>query len=265
MIHRGFEAWVAYADGQPLPEFDAEFSGRQAVCYIPSKRGKRFILCWKYHSGEHRVAIRVTIDGVNVGCKTCRPGGAGRRIGMRTGSFSEGAYHAFEFADLLTVAGDDAGAFLRLSEGDGARISESALGTICVQVYHIESELRPAIPHPSRPAPFPGMRAVVGHESDADKKWHGDAVNPAHCVRLGRKLCTQWSENAKEAGVIALLNKDEGPYITFEFRYRPAVALQAKVQGIMPTSDIKSLADDEAEESASDEDSLTLEAQKLFD
>ncbi|KAL7277238.1 hypothetical protein ACG7TL_009090 [Trametes sanguinea] len=280
MIHRGFEAWIAYADGQRLPEHNIEFDGKKAICYIPSRRGKvsparmllaeachhiltwgpgpptqRFIICWKYHSGQHRAGVQVRIDGASVGCKTSRPGDTGKRIGMRTGSFASGAYHAFEFADLVTVVGDDGDRFVSLKGGEAQRGSPQRrwdkLGTICVRVYHIKPELEPPVPFPSRPVPFTGIRAI-GEQNDEKEKAAGVA-DSAHCVRLGPKIRGKWSKGAKEGAVMALLNKEDGPFISFEFRYRPASMLQAN--GIMPPSEAKSLATDE-EEDESDLDEL---------
>ncbi|OSC98091.1 hypothetical protein PYCCODRAFT_1030733 [Trametes coccinea BRFM310] len=254
MIHRGFEAWIAYADGQRLPEHNIAFDGKKAICYIPSSRGKRFIICWKYHQGQHRAGVQVRIDGASVGCKTSRPGDTGKRIGMRTGSFASGAYHAFEFADLVTVVGDDGDRFVSLKGGEAQRGSpqrrRDKLGTICVRVYHIKPELEPPVPFPSRPVPFTGIRAI-GEQNDEKEKAAGVA-DSAHCVRLGPKIRARWSEGAKEGAVMALLNKEDGPFISFEFRYRPASVLQAN--GIMPPFEAKSLATDEEEdESDSDE------------
>ncbi|KAI9065277.1 hypothetical protein FKP32DRAFT_1674914 [Trametes sanguinea] len=254
MIHRGFEAWIAYADGQRLSEYDIEYDGKKAICYIPSKRGKRFMICWKYHSGQHRAGVQVRIDGASVGCKTSRPGETGKRIGMRTGSFADGAYHAFEFADLVTVAGEDGDMFMGLkrdAQPGSSQPRRNKLGTICVRVYHIKPDLESPMPFPPRPVPFTGVCAVNEEQSDEKKNKLTDG---AHCVRLGPKIRPKWSEGAKQGAVMSLLNKDDGPFVSFEFRYRPASVLQA--EGLMPRSELKKLTDVEDEdESDSDAES----------
>ncbi|KAI8972865.1 hypothetical protein BD414DRAFT_499618 [Trametes punicea] len=250
MHHRGFEAWVAYSDGERLPEFEVRYAGRsRATCYIPSESGKRFIVCWKYHSGEHRGGIQIKLDGVEVGQKACRPGEEGQQDGVRT---SADACYSFQFANLWLTCqdGDDD----REDVLDEPAPSLEKLGTISVRMYHIKSELGPARPFKPRSAPFTGICTVDEKSEDKDQKPGGGrpfGLMGAHCVKLGEKLRLKKPVKGG-CPTMSILNKGRGPYVNFVFHYRPAVVLQA--EGIMPPCEMKSQTDDEDDSESEEED-----------
>ncbi|KAJ3012321.1 hypothetical protein NUW54_g1906 [Trametes sanguinea] len=115
------------------------------------------------------------------------------------------------------------------------------------------------MPFPPRPVPFTGVCAVNEEQSDEKKNKLTDG---AHCVRLGPKIRPKWSEGAKQGAVMSLLNKDEGPFVSFEFRYRPASVLQA--EGLMPRSELKILADVEDEDESDSDAESNSEVSHLF-
>ena len=59
------------------------------------------MVCWQYHSGEHRVGISTRVDGVRVGSNACSPGQKGKRVGVRT--VSADTYQMFQFATVFTM------------------------------------------------------------------------------------------------------------------------------------------------------------------
>ncbi|KAI0370546.1 hypothetical protein BV20DRAFT_1018689 [Pilatotrama ljubarskyi] len=211
MINRGYDVWISDGNGQPLPEFNMERvgnDGKTMACYLPSESGKRFIINWRDHNGLHHTSFKCTVDGKPTGSKTCKPNSVGKRIGVR---MTKDSCSTYQFADLRTT--DDEDALLGL---DIASLEK--VGTIEVRAVRIRAETRPV---PFKAQPFAGVGAV--HERS--KKLGG------HCVTLGAPVKRQPTEQCKSV----LLDRREGPYATFIFRYRPPGLLQA--QGIMPAPD----------------------------
>ncbi|KAL1949005.1 hypothetical protein VTO73DRAFT_10811 [Trametes versicolor] len=210
MLHRGYEAWIADAQGRRFVEYgtrvEGSDAGRTVTCFIPSESGKRFIISWKDHSGGHHFSVRPYIDGVRIAGKICKPGDRRSRKAVRTTSAD--TYNALQFADLKTT--DD----------DGAAMALDTLGTIELRVFHIHAETRSK---PFRPSAFDGVGAVHERSKKAG----------AHCVSLGDTVDDPGlPSRARGHKVCKLLNPADGPFVTFVFRYRPAVLLQA--EGIMP-------------------------------
>ncbi|OJT14873.1 hypothetical protein TRAPUB_8564 [Trametes pubescens] len=215
MLHRGYEAWIADAHNQRFVEYATRIEdggdaapGRTVNCFIPSENGKRFIISWKDHGGGHHFSVRPYIDGVRIPGKICKPGDQRSRQTVRTTSAD--TYNALQFADLKTT--DD----------DGAAMAVDSLGTIELRVYHVHPETRSK---PFRPSTFAGVGSVHERSKKAG----------AHCVTLGGTVDDpNLGARARARGhrSCRLLNPEDGPFVTFVFRYRPAVLLQA--EGIMP-------------------------------
>ncbi|KAI9065273.1 hypothetical protein FKP32DRAFT_1590758 [Trametes sanguinea] len=211
MLHHGYDIWISDSDGQRLPEHAMRIEGddgKTAGCFIPSESGKRFVINWRDYNKAHHTDVRISVDGVfNVG-NICRPGKKGSRIGVRTNAADK--YNPFQFADLRTTDNDSA----PLTEG---HVSPEKVGTIEVRVVRIHPQTSPV---PFKPRPLKS----VGPVHERTKKLG------AHCVTLGEGIKKDGRPLSRSKA--RPLNRREGPYATFVFRYRPAALLQA--QGIAP-------------------------------
>ncbi|KAH9852267.1 hypothetical protein C2E23DRAFT_192821 [Lenzites betulinus] len=212
MYHRGFEAWITDGNQEGIEEYNKqgeEGEGRTASCYIPSESGKQFVIRWKDHGGEQHFSARAYVDGVRTRGKICKPRAGGTRKGVR---ISADAYRAFQFADLQTT--DDDAAL-----GNAANLEK--LGTIELRVFHIRAET--GRERPFRPRAFTGVGTVHERSKKAG----------AHCVTLGETIPSGHGRGGTRS--CKVLNKKEGPFVTFVWRYRPAALLQA--EGILrPTT-----------------------------
>ncbi|KAF9010801.1 hypothetical protein BDQ17DRAFT_1346963 [Cyathus striatus] len=69
LTHFGFKAWIAFADGFPLPEYGIQVDeeNHQVSCYVSSEAGKRFSVRWRNLSHLTDTIGDVFIDGCAVG------------------------------------------------------------------------------------------------------------------------------------------------------------------------------------------------------
>ncbi|KAL1948998.1 hypothetical protein VTO73DRAFT_10804 [Trametes versicolor] len=211
MLHRGYDVWISDADDCRIPEYNMEVEGadgKTVACYIPSESGKRFIIHWKDHNGQHHTSFKCLLDGKWAGANTCRPNNGGSRIGLRT-TTNKDSYSPYQFADLRTTEDETA---------LWAAGSLEKLGTIEVRAVRIHAHTRTV---PFRPSSFHSVDAV--HERS--KKLG------AHCVTLGATVSHGHGKSAEQCFSTPLY-PHEGSYATFIFRYRPTALLQA--QGIIP-------------------------------
>ncbi|KAI0659686.1 hypothetical protein C8Q70DRAFT_87823 [Cubamyces menziesii] len=245
MLHRGLEVWIAYTNGERIPEYEVQVDAedkRKMTCTIPSDAGKRFMVCWQYHSGEHRVGISTRVDGVRVGSNACSPGQKGKRVGVRT--VSADTYQMFQFATVFTM---DTEGEAFLGARPAAHRRPEKLGTIQLRVHHVQPVLGPSLPF--RPHAV-NLGGVVASAPDDDKdKTEKFATFDRHCVRLGKGL--KRAKAQVDIPQASALDKNAGPFATFVFRYRPTAALQA--DGTMPLSEAKNLADEDSSDDDEDE------------
>ncbi|KAI0355969.1 hypothetical protein OH77DRAFT_1503904 [Trametes cingulata] len=213
MINRGYDVWISDRDGQRIGEYNVELEGNDGktmACYIPSESRKRFIINWKDHNGLHYTSFKCVVDGKNAGAKTCKPNRGGQRVGVRT---SETAYGTFQFADLRTTDDEDA-----LLGTDVASLEK--VGTIEIHAVRVHEGQQSGRTEPFKPDKF----APVGAVHERSKKLG------AHFVTLGEAVpCRPYSAKRHHS---TPLDRREGSYATFIFRYRPPGLLQA--QGVMP-------------------------------
>ncbi|KAH9899201.1 hypothetical protein C8Q73DRAFT_310196 [Cubamyces lactineus] len=246
MFHRGIEVWIAYSDGKRIPEFEVQVDAedeRKMTCTIPSDVGRMFMVCWQYHSGEHRVGISTRVDGVRVGSNACSPGQKGRRVGVRT--VSADTYQMFQFATVFTMDTED-GAFLGACSTTHRRAGK--LGTIQLRMHHVQPVLGPSLPFQPHPVNLGGIVASSAPD-DAKDKLEKFSSFDRHCVKLGKGL--KRGKAQVDIPQASALDKSAGPFATFVFRYRPTAVLQA--EGIMPMSEAKSLADEDSSDDDEEE------------
>ncbi|KAJ8469047.1 hypothetical protein ONZ51_g9257 [Trametes cubensis] len=289
MLHRGLEVWIAYTNGERIPEYEVQVDAedkRKMTCTIPSDAGKASRSTSAAHAsladlGEHRVGISTRVDGVRVGSNACSPGQKGKRVGVRT--VSADTYQMFQFATVFTMGSYHIPPSLSLppspsaclprhrarfdrclippdTEGEaflGARPAAhrrpEKLGTIQLRVHHVQPVLGPSLPF--RPHAV-NLGGVVASAPDDDKdKTEKFATFDRHCVRLGKGL--KRAKAQVDIPQASALDKNAGPFATFVFRLVltvclfPSAALQA--DGIMPLSEAKNLADEDSSDDDEDE------------
>ncbi|KAI0327540.1 hypothetical protein GY45DRAFT_1436825 [Cubamyces sp. BRFM 1775] len=245
MLHRGIEVWIAYDSGERIPEFEVQVDAedeRKVTCTIPSNAGKRFMVCWQYHSGEHRVGISTRVDGVRVGSNACSPGQKGKRVGVRT--VSADTYQMFQFATVFAMDGED-GAFMGARPAAHRRAEK--LGTIQLRVHHVQPVLGPSLPFRPHAVNLGGV--VASPSDDDEEKMDKFTTFDRHCVKLGKGM--KRAKAQTDIPQASALDRNAGPFATFVFRYRPAAVLQA--DGIMPLSEAKTIADEDSSDDDDDE------------
>ncbi|KAI0631244.1 hypothetical protein C8Q77DRAFT_195635 [Trametes polyzona] len=204
MLHRGYEIWISDSEGQRIPEYPMETEGtdeKTVACHIPSESGKvSGLLVTPYTTSVLNVWLIA-------GSTSCRPGGSGKRIGVR---LTEDTCCPFQFSNLETT--DDETALWTANP-----VALEELGTIQVRVVRI---------HAQQPTTAfkPTFLASIGAVYERSKKLG------AQCVSLGGPVRTKKREKARATP----LNPRGGPDAKFIFRYMPPALLQA--QGIMPSS-----------------------------
>ncbi|KIJ98150.1 hypothetical protein K443DRAFT_681021 [Laccaria amethystina LaAM-08-1] len=194
--HKG---WIS-VDNNELPEYGVQYSEDEkiATCWIPSKVGKNFVICWKNDGCSFHTASRIIIDGVKMGgccvASLSKPR-TSRERGVKTSAATE---RPFIFSKVELTDDDD---FLTASPG---------LGEIRLRIDKVE---------------YMGSSTRYRKPPTLSHKVHERSKKGiVHGTSLGDEVETK-QENRRRTRTIEHL-------ATFVFKYRPLDVLQA--DGIAP-------------------------------
>ncbi|KAG9042792.1 hypothetical protein FS837_010381 [Tulasnella sp. UAMH 9824] len=240
---RSYKASVQ-VNGQDLPIYRPEYDEdtKTATCWIASEDGEKFtIFCEQDKSLPHSTGVKVYLDGHKNCATSCvwRDKHQNRIKGVRV---SPTARRPFLFASLETTDDD---AYLDRT------LDLKAPGTIRLQIYRV------LITGSTKWKPYqiPETASVVHERS---KKAGG------HITQFGKQKTVDYASTA--CLTEPYTPSDTSPWVSFEFRYRPAAILQAegimpKPQASLPESQGSGESDEEAE-AAHKAEILALEAEQ---
>ncbi|TFK57923.1 hypothetical protein BDN72DRAFT_884319, partial [Pluteus cervinus] len=199
-----FSAWIQVDDEDSLPEYALESSGHTVSCWIPSKAGKEFAVCWGSTHLRYTCSGLVTIDGIECGATLLQYPQDEHEASIMLDSVKTGAStcRSLVFSTVNLTDNDQ-----YLDDGD------KDFGEIKLVLK--KSEITGSAS---------GMFDDVSNDFDRDLKVHERLKkNLDHCVVLGEET------RSHESGVTT---KDSRTVATFIFRYRSLDVLQAN--GIAP-------------------------------
>ncbi|KAG8960437.1 hypothetical protein FRC05_006851 [Tulasnella sp. 425] len=200
-------------NGQDLPIYQPEYDQdtKTATCWIALDEGQCYTVFYQQdETFRYTTSTRVYLDGNKAEVARALMGKGRNYSGcLDGGRVTETSRCPFEFASLRTTDDD---AYL------GQSFGVNAPGTIRVQMYRV----RVTGDSSWEPCSVPEATSIV-HEKKSKKAG-------GHVTRLGRQealvqVPRYYTSKPYHAS-------DIDPWVSFEFRYRPAAILQA--EGIMP-------------------------------
>ncbi|CAL1699718.1 unnamed protein product [Somion occarium] len=191
----GIEVYIKTRMGDPerIKEFQVktDVATKTATCFIPSKEGQEFEICWKSELANN-LSFRSYIDGRAMGRSSCCPFRHGSRWGIRS---SPTTRLPFKFANVV-LSDDDS----LMTDGSGLQ----NIGTIVVEVgriIHAEGKLGTNFVLPGEIGPVHEKTKKAG----------------SHCVMFGETVpCPNHARTSSRP-----LNPGEGIWAKFIFQYRP--------------------------------------------
>ncbi|KAJ7141251.1 hypothetical protein C8R44DRAFT_763064 [Mycena epipterygia] len=202
----GFSAWIEI-DGVETTEYTTEIfdTHRTITCWIPSRVGQTFSVCWKNSYYQAHSAGHVFMDGNECGGRVLN--GPSTVVAKHDGVTDGRTVRQFTFSSLKLTADD---AFLTSS-------SHHKLGLIELSIY--PAQVFGFIPPPP-PGTMLSLSEIKVHERSK--------TSVTQQIKLAGPKTLAVPQNSVSSRLIG------PPLVTFFFRYRPLDILQAN--GLAPPS-----------------------------